>query len=53
MTQSSSLRTNEIANGSRGLLDEVAINVQHTGSALFSVPYGIAKGEYVGQALFA
>jgi len=27
--------------------------VQHTGSALFAVPPGIAQGEYVGQALFA
>ena len=27
--------------------------VQHTGSALFAVPGGIAPGEYVGQALFA
>ncbi|HXH77770.1 iron uptake transporter deferrochelatase/peroxidase subunit [Nocardioides sp.] len=27
--------------------------VQHTGSALFAVPGGIARGEYVGQRLFA
>ena len=27
--------------------------VQHTGSALFAVPGGIARGAYVGQALFA
>ena len=26
--------------------------VQHTGSALFAVPPGIARGEYVGQRLF-
>jgi deferrochelatase/peroxidase EfeB len=27
--------------------------IQHTGSALFAVPPGIAEGEYTGQSLFA
>jgi len=27
--------------------------VQHTGSALFAIPPGIAQGEHVGQAMFA
>jgi deferrochelatase/peroxidase EfeB len=35
---------------SKDLLQEY---VQHTGSALFAIPGGIARGEYVGQALFA
>jgi deferrochelatase/peroxidase EfeB len=36
-----------------GLGDMLSEYVQHTGSALFAVPPGIAHGEYVGQALFA
>jgi hypothetical protein len=28
------------------------MSLQHTGSALFAIPRGIAEGEYVGQALF-
>ena len=36
-----------------GLGDRLSEYVQHTGSALFAVPPGIAQGEYVGQALFA
>jgi deferrochelatase/peroxidase EfeB len=26
--------------------------VQHTGSAIFAVPPGAARGEYIGQRLF-
>jgi deferrochelatase/peroxidase EfeB len=36
-----------------GMGDGLSEYVQHTGSALFAVPPGIAQGEYVGQALFA
>ncbi|HET8915485.1 MAG TPA: iron uptake transporter deferrochelatase/peroxidase subunit [Propionibacteriaceae bacterium] len=36
-----------------GLGDRLSEYVQHTGSALFAIPHGIAQGEYVGQALFA
>jgi deferrochelatase/peroxidase EfeB len=36
-----------------GLGDRLSEYVQHTGSALFAVPAGIAQGEYVGQALFS
>ena len=36
-----------------GFGDALSEYVQHTGSALFAVPPGIAQGEYVGQALFA
>ena len=36
-----------------GLGDGLSEYIQHTGSALFAVPPGIAEGEYVGQALFA
>jgi deferrochelatase/peroxidase EfeB len=36
-----------------GLGDGLSEYLQHTGSALFAVPPGIAQGEYVGQALFA
>jgi len=36
-----------------GLGDRLSEYVQHTGSALFAVPPGIAQGEYVGQALFS
>ena len=35
-----------------GLGDGLSEYLQHTGSALFAVPPGIAEGEYVGQALF-
>ena len=35
-----------------GLGDGLSEYLQHTGSALFAVPPGIAGGEYVGQALF-
>jgi deferrochelatase/peroxidase EfeB len=27
--------------------------LQHTGSALFAIPPGVAQGQFVGQALFA
>ncbi len=40
----------QTAISSKDLLQEY---VQHTGSGLFAVPGGIARGEYVGQALFA
>lgn len=33
--------------------DGLSEYLQHTGSALFAVPPGIAEGEYVGQALFS
>ena len=33
--------------------DGLSEYVQHTGSALFAVPPGIAPGEYVGQSLFS
>ena len=36
-----------------GLNDGLSEYLQHTGSALFAVPPGIAPGEYVGQRLFA
>jgi len=36
-----------------GLGDGLNEYLQHTGSALFAIPPGIAQGEYVGQALFA
>ena len=36
-----------------GLGDGLSEYLQHTGSALFAIPSGIAQGEYVGQALFA
>jgi deferrochelatase/peroxidase EfeB len=36
-----------------GLGDGLSEYLQHTGSALFAIPPGIAQGEYVGQALFA
>ena len=36
-----------------GLNDGLSEYIQHTGSALFAVPPGIAAGEYVGQSLFA
>jgi deferrochelatase/peroxidase EfeB len=35
-----------------GLGDGLSEYLQHTGSALFAIPRGIAQGEYVGQALF-
>jgi deferrochelatase/peroxidase EfeB len=36
-----------------GLGDGLSEYLQHTGSALFAVPPGIAQREYVGQALFS
>ena len=36
-----------------GLGDRLSEYIQHTGSALFAVPPGIAEGEYIGQSLFA
>ncbi|HEY6665689.1 MAG TPA: Dyp-type peroxidase, partial [Propionibacteriaceae bacterium] len=36
-----------------GMGDGLSEYVQHTGSALFAVPPGIAQGEHVGQAMFA
>jgi len=36
-----------------GLGDGLSEYVQHTGSALFAIPPGIAQGEHVGQALFS
>jgi deferrochelatase/peroxidase EfeB len=36
-----------------GLRDGLSEYLQHTGSALFAIPPGIAQGEYVGQSLFA
>jgi deferrochelatase/peroxidase EfeB len=35
-----------------GRNDGLSEYIQHTGSALFAVPPGIAPGEYVGQSLF-
>jgi len=35
-----------------GLGDGLSEYLQHTGSALFAIPPGLAQGEYVGQALF-
>jgi deferrochelatase/peroxidase EfeB len=35
-----------------GLGDGLSEYLQHTGSALFAIPPGIAPGEYVGQSLF-
>jgi deferrochelatase/peroxidase EfeB len=36
-----------------GMGDGLSEYVQHTGSALFAVPPGLAQGEHVGQAMFA
>ena len=36
-----------------GLGDGLSEYIQHTGSALFAIPPGIAQGEYVGQALLS
>jgi deferrochelatase/peroxidase EfeB len=36
-----------------GLGDGLSEYIQHTGSALFAIPPGIAQEQYVGQALFA
>ena len=36
-----------------GLGDGLSEYIQHSGSALFAVPPGIAEGGYVGQSLFA
>jgi deferrochelatase/peroxidase EfeB len=36
-----------------GMRDGLSEYVQHTGSALFAIPPGIAQGEYLGQAMFA
>ncbi len=36
-----------------GMGDGLSEYVQHTGSALFAIPPGIAQGEYLGQAMFA
>jgi len=36
-----------------GVGDAMSEYLQHTGSALFAIPPGVAEGEYVGQALFA
>ena len=36
-----------------GVGDAMSEYLQHTGSALFAIPPGIAEGSYVGQALFA
>jgi deferrochelatase/peroxidase EfeB len=33
--------------------DAMSEYLQHTGSALFAIPPGVAQGEFVGQALFA
>jgi deferrochelatase/peroxidase EfeB len=33
--------------------DAMSEYLQHTGSALFAIPTGVAQGEFVGQALFA
>jgi deferrochelatase/peroxidase EfeB len=35
-----------------GVGDAMSEYLQHTGSALFAIPRGIAPGEYAGQALF-
>jgi deferrochelatase/peroxidase EfeB len=36
-----------------GLGDGLSEYIQHTGSALFAIPRGIAEGGYLGQALFS
>jgi deferrochelatase/peroxidase EfeB len=36
-----------------GLNDGLSEYIQHTGSALFAIPPGVAQGQYVGQSLFA
>jgi deferrochelatase/peroxidase EfeB len=36
-----------------GLGDGLSEYIQHTGSALFAIPPGIAEGDYFGQALFS
>ena len=36
-----------------GLGDGLSEYIQHTGSALFAIPPGIAQGGYVGEALFS
>jgi deferrochelatase/peroxidase EfeB len=36
-----------------GLGDGLSEYLQHTGSARFAIPPGMAEGEYLGQALFA
>jgi deferrochelatase/peroxidase EfeB len=36
-----------------GVGDAMSEYLQHTGSALFAIPRGIAPGEHVGQSLFA
>jgi deferrochelatase/peroxidase EfeB len=36
-----------------GMGDGLSEYVQHTGSALFAIPPGIAQGEHLGHALFA
>jgi deferrochelatase/peroxidase EfeB len=36
-----------------GLGDGLSEYIQHTGSALFAIPPGIAEGGYLGQALFS
>jgi deferrochelatase/peroxidase EfeB len=36
-----------------GMGDGLSEYVQHTGSALFAIPPGIAQGEYLGQAMLA
>ena len=36
-----------------GLGDGLSEYIQHTGSALFAVPPGVAQGGYVGEALFS
>ena len=35
-----------------GLGDGLSEYIQHTGSALFAIPPGIAEGGYLGQSLF-
>jgi deferrochelatase/peroxidase EfeB len=35
-----------------GLRDGLSEYIQHTGSALFAIPPGIAEGGYIGQSLF-
>jgi deferrochelatase/peroxidase EfeB len=36
-----------------GLNDGLSEYIQHTGSALFAIPPGVAPGEHIGQSLFA
>jgi len=36
-----------------GLGDGLSEYIQHTGSALFAIPPGVAQGGYVGEALFS